>query len=64
MMDKITRILEYVYGNLDVFNPLTEYIFHVHVADYNLTSEEYISMILSFDFNTQGYYKRRLWRKQ
>ena len=59
-MNKIERplnyitALTYVYSNLEVFDTLFNYILYIYdniYEQYNLTPEEYISMIWSYEFN-------------
>ena len=50
------RALTHMYSNLETFNPLVNYLFYLwtEIYDrYQLTPEEYASMVWSFEFNTK-----------
>ncbi len=55
-MDKIERTLTYIYSNLEVFNPVLDYVldvYDIYCRYKSLTPEEYVSIIWSYEFNTK-----------
>ena len=53
-MDKTEKVLRYIYSDKDYFNKLFKYIYYIWNEFYpicDLTPEEYISMIWSYEFN-------------
>lgn len=56
-MSKTTKVIEFVFLNLDAISPLTEYA--TYCAEkiqpiHKLTREEYQSLVASYEFNSKS----------
>ncbi len=50
-MSRTTDIIEYIYQNKDIIEPLMNYANMIYDTPTDFTKEEYQSVVASFDFN-------------